>query len=667
MRNVIYNSVTAFALVCVIFSSQVAIAQEESTGNALRDSGNALSFVSEIANKSGAKFIGRALGPLAIGLTGASAVQNVLKGDLAAAVGDITSGVVGLVTVPVGAAIGTAIGGPGPGTVVGAGGGVAVAGMAGKLAESAVRLAVRRAGRADRPVHAVRRAVRRIQNSFADNRTDFQKRMDDVGLKPADYANEIGLRSSPRPGELARFQARLRRQLIQLEADAASRAGRSYIRNEDTLDEIRYYESLASQEELNAKLRWDRRQLRLDRHRFLAKLDAKRRQERQRILHPLWEDLRRFEKRWPRYRKWYFYGYRYSYRYRWYWAEWRRIHKRIREAAKKLEKRFRKAEKKAEERFRKAEERFRKAEKKERLKAVKRIRQAEERFFRKSEKRIRKAHKRIREPNMVRINLENNYALGTAVLVDYDGDYRGYHSYTFEGDAGRAAGSALIGGSGGNLTLRFPRLKESVPNSDTLIPSDRIKVRARDYGDYSYVAWGSWSGGENTRFNTRSYRGVDRNVRGGHWIYGQRLGAADIPRSGVARYVGQAMGFLSDRSVSPHTLEMNSITGDINMAVTFRDSNFRLSGSLNLDRNGTAWATARFNNQNAKSSSPNHHFSANLKVDVVGDDGESSLSGSFFGANAAEVGGDFNVHKFVRSGDRRGIQRAVGVFRAKKQ
>ena len=349
---------------------------------------------------------------------------------------------------------------------------------------------------------------------------------------------------------------------------------------------------------------------------------------------------------------------------------------RFRKAKEKAKERFRKAEEKAKERFRKAEkkakERFREAEKKERLKAVKRIRQAEERFFRKSEKRIRKAEKGIREPNMVRINLENNYALGTAVLVDYDGDERFFNSYTFEGDAGRAAGSALRNGSGGNLALRFPRLKESVPNSGTVIPSDRIKVRARDYGDYNYVAWGSWSGGENTRLITgrRSYGeivsgenvlGVRENVRGGHWIYGQRLGAADIPKSGVARYAGQAMGFLSDRSVSPRTLEMNSITGDINMAVTFRDSNFRLSGSLNLDRNGTDWVTARFNQQNAKFhspdiNSPNHHFSAKLNVDGSH---KGSLSGSFFGANAAEVGGNFYIDKYPET--------ARGVFRAKQQ
>ncbi len=646
MRNVIYNSVTAFALVCVIFSSQVAIAQEESTGNALRDSGNALSFVSEIANKSGAKLIGRALGPLAIGLTGASAALNVSKGDLAAAVGDITSGVVGLVTVPVGAAIGTAIGGPGLGTVVGAGGGVALAGMAGKLAESAARLTVRRA---DRPVSAVRRAVRRI---LADNRTDFQKRMDDVGLNPADYANEIGLRSSPRPGELARFQARLRRQLTQLEADAASRAGRSYTPDADTLDEIKYYESLASQQEAryarNRKyqyqlllddldLHWEElnEKRHRDRHRLRAKLREKLRQyrqERQRIINSLWWD-------------------------RWFLLRHRKANKeRIRKVYR--------------ERIREVNERFRKAKEKAKEKAEKRIRKVEERFSRKSEK-IMEAEKGIREADMVRLNLENNFAFGTAVLVNHYDGLRYFGFYNFEGDAGRAAGSALIGGSGGNLTLRFPRLKESVPNSDTVIPSDRIKVRARDYGDYSYVAWGSWSGGENTRLNTgsRLYKNVRSDwyekVRGGHWIYGQRLGAADIPRSGVARYAGQAMGFLYSNRVKPATVEMNSITGDINMAVTFRDSDYSLSGSLNLDRNGTAWVTARFNQQNSQSDSfpdPAHHFSAQLNLD--GDYGyESHLSGSFFGANAAEVGGYF----FIDEVEYPKGATAQGVFRAKKQ
>ena len=534
MRNVIYNSVTAFALVCVIFSSQVAIAQEESTGNALRDSGNALSFGSEIANKSGAKNIGRALGPLAIGLTGASAVQNASKGDMAAAVGDITSGVVGLVTVPVGTAIGTAIGGPGLGTVVGAGGGVAVAGMAGKLAESAVRSG------------AVRRAVRRIQNSFADNRTDFQKRMDDVGLNPADYANEIGLRSSPRPGELARFQAQLRRQLTQLEADAASRAGRSYRPDAYTLDEIRYYESLASQQELKAKLRRDyaRLQAKLDAERdqylnqldeldekhhrahdrLLAKLNAERRQysnqreeleakrrqnnqESQRIqgsLHEDWnrwhysyirahlDDVNIFKEVLERFRKAYERIWKADKKaYERYREKSEKIIKRLdeaderyRKAGRETKERFRKAYEKADERFRKAEERFRKSEKvirKRITKTEKEIRKSEERLrkpekvirkritktekgIRKSEKRLRKpekvitkrikkAEKGIREAGLRVLARENNFAFGTAALVGTRGDPS---SYTFEGDAGRAAGSALIGGSGGSLTLRFP-------------------------------------------------------------------------------------------------------------------------------------------------------------------------------------------------------------------
>ena len=502
---------------------------------------------------------------------------------------------------------------------------------------------------------------------------ELERRLNRQNLNLADFSSDRELRS---PGAFDQAEADLRRELLRREAAAAARSGVSYIPDTRLLREIENFDSFASTEReksrfnpteyarnkkyknqvlleenelflegLNAKLRRDRDRLRAklrrDRDRLLAELDAKRRQERQRILNPRWED---------------WYSWYYSAEWVRNHAEWWRIHERIRKAEEKIEKRIRErireAEEKAEKRIRKAEERVRKSEK-----VIRKV--------------IRKAEKGIREADKLRLSLENNFAFGTAVLVSHYDGRRYFGFYNFEGDAGRAAGSALIGGSGGNLTLRFPRLKESVPNSDTVIPSDRIKVRARDYGDYNYVAWGSWSGGENTRLNTgsRLYREVRSDsyekVRGGHWIYGQRLGAADIPRSGVARYAGQAMGFFFNESVRPATLEMNSITGDINMAVTFRDSDYSLSGSLNLDRNGTAWVTRRFNQQNSKSDSfhdPAHHFSAHLNLDAnlnLLRGSESSLHGSFFGANAAEVGGYF----FIEKGD----EAARGVFRAKKQ
>ena len=211
-----------------------------------------------------------------------------------------------------------------------------------------------------------------------------------------------------------------------------------------------------------------------------------------------------------------------------------------------------------------------------------------------------------------------------------------------------------------SLTLRYLRLKESTPNSDpakenTLVPSERIKVHAKDFGDYSYIAWGAWSSGKNTRI---IHNGRQMLTPGGHWIYGQRLKAADIPISGSTRYAGQLMGgWHSDWS----NREMNSITGDINMAVTFRDSNFSLSGSMNLYRHGKYWATGRFNNPNISSSilqNQGHlyHFMTGFSGDG---DAFGSLSGNFFGANAAEVGGEFSFFK--------GREFADGVFRAKKQ
>ena len=107
---------------------------------------------------------------------------------------------------------------------------------------------------------------------------------------------------------------------------------------------------------------------------------------------------------------------------------------------------------------------------------------------------------------------------------------------------------------------------------------------------------------------------------------------------------------------------MNSITGDINMAVTFRDSNFSLIGAMNIDRNGEDWATARFNNPNATTHYETSHlqFGANLSVDGY-ERGSGYMEGSFFGANAAEAGGTFYMMR--NSAD----EHVHGVFRAKKQ
>ena len=219
--------------------------------------------------------------------------------------------------------------------------------------------------------------------------------------------------------------------------------------------------------------------------------------------------------------------------------------------------------------------------------------------------------------------------------------------------------------------ISFYGLKESVPSKDSaksasLRYSDRVRVRSRDYGDYSYVAWGSWSGDKNTRINLVDTEGelqLYNHVRGGHWVYGRRLGVDDIPKSGSARYTGQVMGGYSAFGMDgmpDGTQEINSITGNINMTVTFRDGNNSLSGTMNLDRNGVSWATARFNTQNARANPNDPGFKASLNSE---DGGRGGLRGSFFGfgSNAAEVGGNF----FFLKGNKIGL--ANGIFRAKKQ
>ena len=266
----------------------------------------------------------------------------------------------------------------------------------------------------------------------------------------------------------------------------------------------------------------------------------------------------------------------------------------------------------------------------------------------------------IPEPDASLGEVFGNYAYGTVAF--------GKSSISIMPPYRRDIAPYIISKKNLGQLISFYGLKESVPSKDStkiasLRYSDRVRVRNRDYGDYSYVAWGSWSGDKNTRISFDSGRNYIGNVKGGHWVYGQRLGVDDIPKSGSARYAGQVMGGYSTFGMDgmpDGTQEINSITGNINMAVTFRDGNNSLSGTMNLDRNGASWATARFNTQNARANPNDSGFKASLNSE---DGGRGGLRGSFFGfgTNAAEVGGNF----FFLKGNKTGL--ANGVFRAKKQ
>ena len=204
-----------------------------------------------------------------------------------------------------------------------------------------------------------------------------------------------------------------------------------------------------------------------------------------------------------------------------------------------------------------------------------------------------------------------------------------------------------------------------VGNGNAIMPQS---VTAKpNYGDYDYVAWGTWDKGSSTNHEYYVYNWIYNNVMKGHWVYGQALKPEDMPKSGSASYAGQVMGgYVNSRN---GIVEAKSITGDINMTVNFQDKS--LSGAMNLDRNGSDWATATFNTtgyfaypdkrrEDPFYDVPVYSFEASLNVSGGG---WGTMEGWFFGKDTAEVGGSFSVWKSYNCD--RGC--AGGVYRAKKQ
>lgn len=174
-----------------------------------------------------------------------------------------------------------------------------------------------------------------------------------------------------------------------------------------------------------------------------------------------------------------------------------------------------------------------------------------------------------------------------------------------------------------------------------------------NYGAYSYVAWGTWNGGAGTVYQEGGHPAFD-DVDG-HWVYGESLGADEIPISGSATYNGELMGGYVDHG---GVVEPNSITGSMNMAVIFSNGNNSIAGSMNLLRSGNPWATTTFNSANARTGGMDF-FRANM---VVTGGGTGDMIGTFYGPNAEEIGGAFMVNKTFGA-DSGG---ASGVFRAKR-
>ncbi len=169
---------------------------------------------------------------------------------------------------------------------------------------------------------------------------------------------------------------------------------------------------------------------------------------------------------------------------------------------------------------------------------------------------------------------------------------------------------------------------------------NKVENVSLSYDDYQYVAWGSWETDYGN--NSHGFKQV---------VYGQIT--PELPRTGSANYKGDLHGNLYKVSQKGVQIDDNSITGDVNLTANFADR--KLSGSLDIKHNGKNWATAQVH--------PDKFYEGEYRANVSLDKGSGSMRGFFFGKDAAETGGSFNIDKDIQNGH----EWINGTYRAKKQ
>ena len=165
-------------------------------------------------------------------------------------------------------------------------------------------------------------------------------------------------------------------------------------------------------------------------------------------------------------------------------------------------------------------------------------------------------------------------------------------------------------------------------------------------GKYNYSAWGEWNGGT-------AFAPIHRQA-----IVGYPTEISDMPKTGSATYSGQLQGDFWDTNgpfapAGPYpqqtkTLEPNAIGGTVQLNADFANSS--ISGSLNATHNGTPFASATFNTGIS---------GASYNGSLSSGSGSGTIGGGFYGPNAEETGGTFQINKNDGTG-------ASGIFHAKQ-
>ncbi len=150
-------------------------------------------------------------------------------------------------------------------------------------------------------------------------------------------------------------------------------------------------------------------------------------------------------------------------------------------------------------------------------------------------------------------------------------------------------------------------------------------------GQYDYTAWGEWKG-TNPEFNNTT----------GHWIAGEQTMNDDLPDSGTIDYDGIVLGTVYNGT------DYESLNGTSSIRANFDNDEVTGTLSIKYADSGNTFSNAQLEDVTIQDAQ--NFFSGDLKD---GND-TGSIEGVFFGPQAAEVGGQWELDKDGNS--------ATGIF-----
>ncbi|WP_442764561.1 transferrin-binding protein-like solute binding protein [Sulfurospirillum cavolei] len=226
---------------------------------------------------------------------------------------------------------------------------------------------------------------------------------------------------------------------------------------------------------------------------------------------------------------------------------------------------------------------------------------------------------------------------------NYDTSYAGEFAFSWEGD--RVKTGPLNTTPDGAA----PKAGVSLICDDGTTRETKVltQSKANYFGDYNYVAWGTWDSTFGAIAGGIPYKAF--------WVASELTIIETQPKTGTATYKGEVQGILSGTDPLGGTIGLNANFGTN-----------ALTGNMKVTRSdGSTWRYVTFNTSITTAADGEHmQFATQLNgtniVTGTNTAKDSKIIGDFAGPQAAEAGGIWNITS--TNGNV-----AVGAFRAKKQ